>query len=401
MNIQPHQLTPHFHSQAFQENLYTNYRQYLEFTPVFRSAENVIYLTRYEDCIKLLSSENFKRIAPSGGSNPLNQLSNEQTPLEMMITSWMLFMDPPRHDLVRKAFSPPFLVGALKQLEPFIREQLQSLFASMPRSGEVEILDALAFPLPVIVITEILGVPKSDIEMFRLWSLELTKALDSGNDLEIRNGTAAALQLKAYFTDLLKRPKFLLGHGLINTILNSNEYSLTVDELLYGAIFILWAGHETTKNLISSGFHTLSQYPEVVRDLQAHPVLIEAAIEEMLRYETPVQKISRWAHSHEQFGEYVVPKSTLVTALLGAANRDGAIFEQPDVFDLRRKKNRHIAFGTGIHHCLGALLARMEGRIVFGELIPQLVKLEPVSHEWRIYSAFRSLDSLRLDVKFK
>src|SRR5450830_291855 len=357
MNLSPHLVNPEFGSQLFQESLYLHYRQYLDSTPVFQTTEGIVYLTRYEDCVKLLSGEPFLRLTPSGSSSPFRQSTNEQSPIERMVADWMIFMDPPRHDVVRKAFSPPFLANAIKQLEPFIREQVTELVSRMPRNGEIEILELLAFPLPVIIIAEILGVPKADSEMFRLWSIELTKALDSGNELDMRNGAQTALQLKAYFSDLLSRRSLLPKHGLLDIVLNHEQAPLTVDELLYGCIFLLWAGHETTKNLIANGLDTLSRHPEIFKDLQDHPGLIEPTVEEMLRYETPVQKISRWTHADANFGNYVVPQGTLVTALLGAANRDKAVFADPDKFDIRRQKNRHIAFGTGIHHCLGALLA--------------------------------------------
>jgi cytochrome P450 len=126
-----------------------------------------------------------------------------------------------------------------------------------------------------------------------------------------------------------------------------------------------------------------------------------SAIEEMLRYECPVQKISRWTHAEVAFGEYRVPAGTLVTALIGAAHRDPAVFDAPDTFDITRQKNRHIAFGTGIHHCLGALLARTEARIVFAELVPRLESLEVVDYRWRTFSAFRSLDWLNLEISLR
>lgn len=394
----PHDLTPDFASEDFQEDLYLHYQHYLQETPVFRSNEGVVYLARYSDCVELLSNNSFRRSPPAGGCNPFSGSRRLQTPLEAMISHWMLFMDPPRHDVVRKAFMQPFTAKSIRQLEPMISQQARQLIDALPQQGIVELLENFAFPLPVFVIAEMLGVPQCDVEQFRTWSVQLTIALDAGNEEDIRKGAEVSLVLRTYFTDLLRERHAMPQHCLINTLANDPGLNLSADELLYGCVFLLWAGHETTKNLIANGIQILAERPAELVRLQLHPELMESAVEEMLRFDSPVQKVSRWTHEDAVFGDYAVPQGTLVTALIGAANRDAGVFDQPDTFDIRRAKNRHIAFGTGLHHCLGALLARVEARIAFGELVPRLRQLEPVQHQWRTYSAFRSLESLSVQM---
>ncbi len=400
MHSNPHALTPDFSTQAYQRDLYAHYRRYLDDTPVFQNDEGVVYLTRYADCAALLSGRQFCRRAPDG-SGVFAQGADTPSAFDRMIADWMIFMDPPRHDAVRKAFMPFFSTRVLKDLEPFVRRVARSLVDALPASGEVEILESFAFTLPVAVIAEIIGVPEKDFDLFRDWAMQLTIALDRGNPEDMKKGRVVALLLREYFSVLIADRRASSGLGMAHKLAADGNTALTADELLHGCAFLLWSGHETTKNLISNGIHILAERPDALALLRREPGCIEAAVEEMLRFETPVQKISRWTHEDAVFGSYVVPKGSLVTALLGAAHRDPAAFEQPDAFLPTRAKNRHLAFGTGIHHCLGAMLARLEARIAFEELLPRLHRLEPSRLRWRTFSAFRSMDELFVNVQLQ
>ncbi|MES2013671.1 MAG: cytochrome P450 [Pseudomonadota bacterium] len=392
-----HRLSPLFSSHEYQAMLYEYYKSYQHDTPVICNEDGSVYVTHYADCLHLLNSPSCKREAPNGGG-PFSKLATPTSALEKMIRHWMVFMDPPRHDLVRKAFASAFLAKPINRMEPMIRARVRQLLEQWPATGNVEAIQQLAFPLPVMVIADILGVPEQDGMQFQSWALQLTEALDTAEEASIHRGEGVALELKAYFEHLVATRNQLPEHCLINTVENTADSKLTAEEYVYGYAFLLWAGHETTKNLIANGILTLIQHPVQLAQLQQEPALLESAIEEILRYECPVQKISRWTHEDVSFGEYLVPAGTLVTALIGAANRDPATFEHPDQFDITRSKNRHIAFGTGIHHCLGALLARTEARIVLGELLPRLQHLTITDYQWRTFSAFRSLERLHLNV---
>jgi len=307
-------------------------------------------------------------------------------------------MDPPRHDVVRKAFATALTTKSVAALAPFILAQVRQLLDDWPSAGHVEVVQQLAFPLPVRVIAAMMGVPTQDAELFQNWALQLTEALDTADAVSLRRGAGVTLELKAYFEHLIATRKMLPEACLINRMAEVVGSALTPEEYLYGCAFLLWAGHETTKNLIANGLLLLAQHPLQLARLQQEPALLERAIEEILRYESPLQKASRWTHETVTFGRYAIPAGTLVTALLGAAHRDPAVFDHPDTFDIARTQGRHLAFGTGIHHCLGALLARTEARMVLGELVPRLKSLALVDCRWRTFSAFRSLEWLTVDV---
>jgi cytochrome P450 len=392
----PH-YSPDFSSDSFQQDIYSIYRHMLESLPVFSNDEGIVYLTRHAHVCRLLSDKSFKRRPIRQGCSPFTSDQREPTPTEEMINHWMLFMDPPRHDIVRKAFMTMFTAKNISSLEPRIREQVRELIDALPESGPMELVQQLAFPLPVLVIADILGVPKSDQEQFQAWSAILTRALDDATEEGLRRGDSVTSDFRQYFEDLVSNPESLPDYCLVRSLIEDRDCGLTTDELLYGFVLLLWAGQETTKNLISNGILLLSQFPEQQKYLVQQPELVNTAVEEIVRFECPIQKLSRWAHADVQFDDYTVPAGTMVTALVGAANRDETVFDDPDSFDIRRRKSRHIAFGSGFHHCLGALLARTESRIVFQQLAPLLPELTETGHSWRNISAFRSLGELHMD----
>lgn len=395
MTTAPHQLTPAFSEPHYHANLYTHYEHMQAHTPVFESSEGVVYLTRHADCLHLLTNKSFRRTAPSSGE-PFDTLA--ASPLEAMIHDWVVFMDPPRHAVIRQAFAAPFQHDQMSLLQAWITSQAQALLDALPKDGPVNFLDDFAYLLPVRVIARLMGVPQSDTHLFNAWALQLTEALDTANSSSLQKGTVAAQELKAYFSELLRQPHQLPENSLLSRG-SPDGSSLTLDEWFYGCIFLLWAGHETTKNLLSSGLLLMAQHPDQWHFLKQQPDVLPLAIEEMLRCDSPTQKVSRWTTVPTVFGNYRVPPNTLVTTLIGAANRDPLVFERAQHFDVQRGKNRHLAFGAGIHHCLGAPLARLEAKVAFALMLPRLKKLELLSHQWRPYSAFRSLG--QLDVRLE
>lgn len=393
----PHEINPSFSTTGFQENLAEHYRSFLLETPVFRTPDGVTYVTRHADCSSLLGNEQFKRNAPGGGC-PFGPRKAKPLPLESMIESWVIFMDPPRHGIVRKAFATAFTPKNITRLEPFIRRRCADLIARLPRDGEVELLRSFAFPLPIMVIAELVGIPEVDMTLFYEWSTQLARALDRADHAGFAGGTEVTLALETYFTELLRHADTLPEHCLIRLLSEEPGLALTPAELVAGLVFMLMSGHETTKNLIACGLLGLAGRPEVLALLKIDPSLIPTAIEEMLRFDSPVQKMSRWTHAPARFGDYEVPADTLVTALIGAANRDPEVFSEPETFDPRRSRNRHIAFGVGAHFCLGSTLARLEGRAAFEALLPAINELRPSRHEWRPHSSLRSLEQLALEI---
>lgn len=393
----PHELSPPFSTTGFQEDLYAHYRRFHRETPVFRTPEGVVYLTRHADCSYLLGDAQFRRNAPGGGC-PFGPRKADPLPLETMIEQWVVFMDPPRHGVVRKAFSVPFSPKNIARIEPFIRRRCAELVGRLPRTGPVEMLRAFAFTLPIMVIAELVGIPEEDMEQFYVWSSHLAGALDRADIVGFAEGTEVTRAVEGYFRELLGRAHTLPEHCLIRLLAEDPELTLTPGELVSGLVFMLLAGHETTKNLLACGVQTLAGRPDLLASLKSEPTLIPSAVEEMLRYDSPVQKICRWTQGPSLFGDYEVGPGTLVTALIGAANRDPAEFEEPEAFNPLRQRNRHIAFGTGPHFCLGSTLARLEGRAAFEALLPMVREMAPKEHAWRAHSSLRSLDHLVVDV---
>lgn len=221
--------------------------------------------------------------------------------------------------------------------------------------------------------------------------------MDSGAPDEMRAAVPASIQVRDYFADLLRSRLANGQDDLLGQIIAAGKArGLTDDEFIYGIGFLLLAGHETTKNLIASGVLTLAQHPDQADELLRQPLLIATAVEEMLRFQSPFQKFSRWTAAPVSFGEYDVDEGTLVTVLIGAANRDPAVFAEPDRFDIRRAPNRHLAFGKGVHVCLGSALARTESRCAFEGLLGQFPRFRVFDHCWRPKSAFRALGALTL-----
>ena len=358
--------------------------------------EGVVYVTRHEDCSRLLGGKQFKRNPPDG-VGPFSKAGQTLGSVEQTVSHWMLFMDQPRHDVVRRAFTMPFTPAAIAAVEPFILRRAHELLTKYPLRGEVELLKNFCYPLPVMVIAEILGVPAADMDLFYQWSAKLTAAMDSGTHEGMQTGAEVVKLMTDYFDGLLARAEELPPHSLIR-MLHNDPMQLTAAELNSGLIFLLWSGHETTKNLIASGIQLLADHPAVFSELKQHPELIPAAIEEILRYDAPVQKLSRWTHEEVAFGDFIIPRGTMMTALVGAAHQDAAVFNDPELFNIHRADNRHIAFGVGLHRCMGSILARLEAQIAFQAFLPLVKELRPVRHHWRTLSAFRSLDELVVEI---
>jgi len=397
-SLAPHPLDPDFEADEFHRNPYRHHAAWRNNTPVFRNRDGVVYLTRYRDVEFLLTNKQFRRQPPGGGLSPFEpRQEQEANAIERMISHWMIFMDPPRHDIVRQGFSAPFSAKTMRLLEPAIRRAARHLIERWDNNRPLELVSGFASPLPIFVLCEILGIPSADWPHFDVWSSKIMHALDTGSADTLRAAVPTGIEIRDYFTGLLReRAAHPREDFLGNVITTARAARLTDDEIIYGTAFLLLAGHETTKNLIASGVLTLADQPDQAQLLRQEPALIESAIEELLRFQSPLQKVSRWAHAPARFGDYEVDAGTLVTALIGAANRDPAVFANPDRFDVRRNPNRHLAFGRGTHVCLGTTLARLESRIAFGALLEALPEFKVLAHQWRLKSAFRALETLTL-----
>lgn len=297
-----------------------------------------------------------------------------------------LSLDPPDHTRLRRLVSKAFTPKVIAALEPRVRAVVDELFAAFAGSGRVDIVPALAYPLPVRIICELLGVPDSEHASFEDWSRRLVRGLDPAlavtDPAEAESILTAQQELSAYFVDLIARRRAEAdGDDLLSRLVRIEEQGdqLSGDELVATCILLLVAGHETTANLIANGVVALLRNPDQLAALRADPGLVGGAVDEVLRYDPPVQLTTRMAQEPLTVGDVEVPPEGMVLMLLAAANRDPAVFDDPDRFDITRDARAHLSFAAGAHFCLGAGLARLEASVALSAFATRLA--DPVLDE--------------------
>jgi cytochrome P450 len=336
-------------------------------------------LTRYADIVTVLRSPH--------ASAERTQAAQQRVPLEFqkLFTArrdMMLSADPPRHTRLRLLVNKAFTPGAVAALAPFIQRFVDEVIDTVQPQGRMDVIRDLAYPLPATVIAEMLGVPHEDRDRFKKWSDD-TAALSGnlpGNLSEdvLRRAAEGVRQLRAYFAGIVAQRRIEPRDDLITALVKAQQEGdrLNEAELLANAVLLLNAGHETTTNLIGNGTLALLRHPDQFRRLRDDPALIPTAVEELLRYDSPVQFTTRVLKADLALGGKQLRAGETVLLLLGAANRDPGQFPDPDRLDVGRADNKHLAFGLGSHFCLGAPLARLEGRIVFETLLRRLPGLQ-------------------------
>jgi len=284
----------------------------------------------------------------------------------------MLFVDPPEHTRLRALVNKAFTPQAIAALTPRIQAIVQELLDQIPEPSHFDLIDTLAYPLPVIVMAELLGIPPQDRVQFKYWSDRRARVLEPTiTPPEIQEANRAAYELDEYFRGVIKARRLEPRDDLISTLVATEEAgdTLTQDELLVMLRLLLIAGNETTTNLIGNGMLALLRHPDQLQKLREHPDLMDTAVEEMLRYDTAVQLDFRTALEDVEIGGQRITKGQGIMLLLGAANHDPEVFHAPEQFDITRREANHLSFGRGVHHCLGAPLARTEARLAFTGLL--------------------------------
>lgn len=315
----------------------------------------------------------------------------------------LLDMDPPDHTRLRALVVKAFTPRAVAELAPRIRQTCEELLDDVEGTTRFDLIEALAFPLPVIVIAEMLGVPPADRDRFKNWSqdaaLSVEPALDPG---QVRRVQRAFGNLREYLNGLIERYQREPQDNMISALVAVEEAGdrLTREELLMTLMLLLVAGHETTRNLIGNGMLALLRNPEQLQRLRDHPELLESAIHELLRYDAPVQLDSRVVQEDLEIGGKRIRKGQRVIGLIGAANRDPEAFVEPNLLDIGREDRSHLSFGRGIHYCLGSSLAVLEGRIALAELLRRFSSIQLAAEPEHIdVVVLRGVRELWIDVE--
>jgi pimeloyl-[acyl-carrier protein] synthase len=363
------------------EDPYPLYHQLRSEDPVHRSPLGFWVLTRHADVLAVLRDPRMSRDPRRSERMELLRASAEVDELlsEEEAAPSMLFVDPPDHTRLRALVSKAFTPGAVERLRPRVEAIVAELLDRVAGAGRMDVVEDLAYPLPVTVICELFGVPEADRDRFRAWSRELVRLLDplvAADALE--RALQARLALRGYLRELIATRRAQPTGDLLSALIAAEDQGsqLSESELVSMCVLLLVAGHETTVNLIANGTLALLRHPETRAGLEADAALPGSAVEELLRYDSPVQFTSRHALADLEIGGRRVRAGETVIAVLGAANRDPAQFPDPDRLDLARAPNRHIAFGGGIHFCLGAPLARVEARIAISAMLARLPGME-------------------------
>jgi len=358
-------------------------------------------LTRYDDVVAVLTDSRFsadRRQARNRFADEIARREEEFGPFGR--TRTMLTSDPPEHTRLRRLVSKAFTPRMVEGLRPRIQGIVDDLLDEAAKNGRMDVIRDLAYPLPVIVIAEMLGVPPDHRDQFKHWSDEIVGALGGPlvPEATLERSRAAVHELAGYLQGVIAERRRDPREDLVSGLIAAEEQGqiLSEDEMLATAMLLLVAGNETTTNLIGNGMLALLRNPEQMERLSADPSRVPAAVEELLRYDGPVQATGRVAMEELEIGGQRVTTGQAVLTVLGAANRDPARFERPDELDLDREPNEHVAFGDGIHFCLGAPLARAEGQIAFETLLRRFAhpRLETDSLQWGGSFILRGLKSL-------
>ena len=311
----------------------------------------------------------------------------------------MLFKNPPDHARLRMLLSHHFTPASIEKYRPFIEKIAAKLLNNLKNKKKIDVISDFAFPFASLVIAKIIGVPDDDNNLFLRWALSLIQSIDlTRSRRSIVDGNNTTLEMLSFFKDLIQKRRQYPQDDLISELLHleKKERKLTEEELLATFVLLVIAGHETTVNLISNSLYCLLTNLKEYHKLIENPTLIESAIEECLRYESPTQMVARVASEDVELSNVQIKKGEHIYVLIGAANRDSKQFLNADVFAITRTPNPHLAFGSGIHICLGSTLARLEAQIATQTLLQSVgsIQLETNEVEWRELVGFRAMKEM-------
>ena len=380
------------------QNPYPLYAALRERDPVHRSRlMHAWVFTRHADVDAILRDH--RRFSNDPRKGNLTRQQRVQLPPDDGLS--MLFLDPPDHKRLRGLVNKAFTPRAVNALEPHIRSLLGELLDDIDDPTGFDLMEAVAQPLPVTVIAEMLGVPPKDRAQFKIWSEQRARLLEptiDDRDRAVAEATSEAFD--GYFRPIIKECRVAPQDNIVSALVRAEEEGnqLTERETLNMLRLLLIAGNETTTNMIGNSMLALLRHPDQLQQLRENPSLVPAAVEELLRFDAPVQMSMRRVLKDCEVTGFPLRERENIVVLLGAANRDPDVFENPDRLDFERGEGNHLAFGRGIHHCLGAPLARLEGRIVLETLLERFPQINLLTERPRFRNSIvlRGLESLSL-----
>jgi cytochrome P450 len=357
----------------FRRNPYSYYRPLrMSPPPVMRFFIPVAVISRYADVLATLRDQvHFSSV-------PIRNRMTMATTEVFGDAATIISSDPPIHTRMRKLVSRDFSPRAIRELEPRVRALATALLDELADKRRFDLVADFAIPLPVRIIAGILGIPGERYETFKRWSdtlIELTSLPPSAPPADSVRVTLT--EMRGYFAEEIDRRRRHPGPDLMSSLVSAHEDTemLSAGELMQFLVILLLAGNETTTNLLGNGMLALQNHPAQLKLLRRDPTLMPRAVEEMCRYDSPVQSVFRTAKEAVEIGGTSVEKGSGVFLMIGSANRDAAKFKRPDVFDVTREANDHLSFGEGIHYCLGAPLARLEAGLAFGMMLNRFPRL--------------------------
>ncbi len=384
----------------FINNVYKYYNLLREKSPIHKNSDGSYILTRYKDLVgvyrnfKVWSSDKRTEFGKKFGSSPL---------FEHHTTS-VVFVDPPDHTRIRKIFQQAFTPKSILGLERHINKLVDSYLVMMHAKKKFDFVSDFSFRLPVDVVCSVLGVPSEDRHLIRDWAHKILGALEPKlTRKQFNDGSSAVINFKQYLKDQIKFRKthkdINKANEVLSLLIEAEDLELSETELLHQCIFMLNAGHETSTNMLSHGLNELINHKDQYKLLQKEPGRIDTAIDEILRFQPPIQINNRRCLEKTKLGDVVVPEGTSVHMIIAGANRDPMQFFKPETFDISRSPNRHLSFGLGIHICAGINLARLEAKVAFQSLMSSfreinLLKKPKVANRIR----FREIKEMQIEI---
>ncbi|WP_307198173.1 cytochrome P450 [Neobacillus niacini] len=383
-------------SPEFIENPYPFYDKLRSISPIYWGNSVKYpgwYVTGYKEAVAILKDTRFENRIP------LPQTSKKYEHLKNLQNDMLLFKNKVDHKRLRTLVSKLFAPNVVESYRPNIEETVNELLNEVQNEKRMDLVSDFAFPFASLIIAKILGVPVEERHQFKEWTVDLIQTIDfTRTRRSLADGNDTIRILIDYFRELIEKRKLNPQNDLISLLMKEEQQGdkLSNEELLATCILLVIAGHETTVNLITNSILSLLTHPEQLVELKESPLLIEKAVEEFLRYESPTQMTARIASEDIEINGMTIKKGEQVYILLGAANRDPKKFNNANVLDITRNPNPHIAFGYGIHFCLGSSLARLEAQIAIQTLLQRLHNLQMATPDlqWRKLTGFRALKEL-------